>query len=258
MAKFLNRFQATDSLNQLISEADRQLILISPYIKLNNYLKEVLNTQKSRPELELIIVYGKNEEDKRKSISDEDYEFFKSFSNISIRYHKRLHAKIYTNDYQCLITSMNLHNYSLNENIETGILTEFRIIGFANNLLSRLAPKMFSDTLDSKALDFVNYIIEKSTIEFERKSIKKSFFFGLTSTFSQGEISINKSRTGYCIHSKQIIPFNPSRPYSKSGYDNWIKCGSFKSNEERYCHKCGKSNKSTMLKPLCIVCYKSS
>ena len=39
MAKFLNRFQSTDALKTIILEADRQLILISPYVKLNSDLK---------------------------------------------------------------------------------------------------------------------------------------------------------------------------------------------------------------------------
>ena len=110
MTKFLNRFASADALKTIILKAERQLILISPYIKLNQDLKNALSIHLNKPELEITVVYGKNEEDNRKSISDEDYNFFQTFSNISIRYHKRLHAKMYANDYQCLTTSMNLHN----------------------------------------------------------------------------------------------------------------------------------------------------
>lgn len=257
MAKFLNRFESTDALKNIILEADRQLILISPYIKLNSELKRSLLTHQSKPELELIIVYGKNEEDKRKSISDEDYAFFKSFSNVSIRYHKRLHAKMYANDLQCLTTSMNLHDYSIRENIETGILTEFKMLDIANNLLSIVAPGLFSDPLDTQAMDFVDYIVSKSTVEFERKAKKETSWFGLSATFSEGKVSVDRTRNGFCIRTRESIPYNPSRPYSKGAYDVWVKYGSNKLYGERYCHKCGRSNQSTLVKPICYDCYKA-
>ncbi len=257
MAKFLNRFQSTDALKSIILEAERQLILISPYIKLNMDLKKALNTHLNKPQLELIVVYGKNEEDNRKSISDDDYRYFQTFSNVSISYHKRLHAKMYANDEQCLITSMNLHNYSLKENIETGILTEFKILDIASNLLSLVAPKFFNDPLDTQAMDFVDYIVGKSVAQFERKGKKETSVFGLFNSYSEGEISIDKSRTGYCIKTKETIPFNPVRPYGRKAFDIWVNQGSNKNFLEKYCHKCGKENKSCVLKPICIECYRS-
>ena len=112
MARLLDAFGSRDTLKDIILQAHHQLILISTYIKLNNEIKTALSTHFDKPELEIVIVYGKNEEDKTKSISEEDYNFFKRFANISIRYHKRLHAKMYANDHQCLCTSLNLHDYS--------------------------------------------------------------------------------------------------------------------------------------------------
>ena len=49
-------------------------------------------------ELEIIVIYGKNPDNKTKSLSDEDLKFFKSFPNIQIRYEKRLHAKFFANE----------------------------------------------------------------------------------------------------------------------------------------------------------------
>lgn len=258
MAKFLNRFESTDALKNIILEAETQLILISPYIKLNEEIKKALRTHLNKPALEIIIVYGKNEEDKSKSVSEEDYNFFKLFSNVSIRYHKRLHAKMYANDHKCLTTSMNLHNYSMKENIETGILTEFKVMDIASNLLSYVAPKMFSDPLDTQAMDFADYIVAKSTIEFKRTPKEESSMFGLFTSYSEGSVTTDKSRTGFCIRTKEVIPFNTERPYSKGAYDIWTKYGSNKSYEEKYCHKCGKANKSTVSKPVCYGCYKAN
>lgn len=258
MIKFLNRFGSTDALKTIILEADQQLILISPYIKLNQDLKNALNTHLNRPELEITVVYGKNEEDNRKSISDEDYKYFQTFSNISIRYHKRLHAKMYANDFQCLTTSMNLHNYSLKENIETGILTEFKLIDIASSVLSRFAPKIFKDSLDSQAMEFVEYIIEKSSAQFERIGKKETSLFGLKHSYSEGEITVNKSRTGYCIRTKQVIPFNVTHPYGREAYESWQSHGANKYYQEKFCHQCSKNNPSTFARPICINCYRSN
>ena len=233
------------------------MILISPYIKLSYELKRVLEAHRNKPKLELTIVYGKNEEDKRRSISDDDYDFFKTFSSVSIRYHKRLHAKMYANDFHCLITSMNLHDYSLKENIETGILTQFRSRSFASKLLSPIAPKLFIGTLDIQAKEFVHYIVNKSTIEFERRCKRERSMFGLVTAYSEGQVSVDKARTGYCIRTKETIPFNPTRPYSKAAYDIWVIYGNI-NYKERYCHACGNENPSTMIKPVCDECIRKT
>ena len=217
-------------------------------------MTDALSTLLDYPELELVIVYGKNEEDKTKSISEDDYAFFKRFANISIRYHKRLHAKMYANDHQCLCTSLNLHDYSLRENIEFGILTKSKILDLATHFINLVAPKTLSDPLDRQAIDFVVYIVEKSTIEFEKSAKKISFVFGLFTSYDTSKVTIEKSRTGYCIRTKQPIPFNAEKPYSTTAYNSWSKYNN-PNYTEKYCHQCGKENKSTFSKPICYNCY---
>jgi len=41
MAKLLDRFESIDELNKITLEAEEQLILISPYVKLNDELRTV-------------------------------------------------------------------------------------------------------------------------------------------------------------------------------------------------------------------------
>ncbi|HKG06836.1 MAG TPA: hypothetical protein VKB19_10285 [Pedobacter sp.] len=79
----------------MIKEAEYQLIFISPYIKLHDSYKEALKSKIDMDDLEIIIIFGKNEEQKSKSLSTEDFGFFKQFKNITIKYRERLHAKIY-------------------------------------------------------------------------------------------------------------------------------------------------------------------
>ncbi|WP_416437740.1 phospholipase D family protein [Phnomibacter sp. MR] len=257
MPKLLNRFGSADALKEIIREANDYLILISPYFKLNNEIKSELSKLKQKDGVLLIVVYGKNEEDKRKSLSEEDFEFFKTFSNVEIRYHKRLHAKMYVNEEKCLITSLNLHDYSLKENIEVGILTKSKMFDVFTSAAQLVSKDLVQESLDVQAAEFADYIVEKSTCEFEKKQKESKFFFGLfTSRSEQSEVLKDRSRTGFCIRTKMTIPLNLKHPYSAAAYQSWSQ---YKNEhyKEKFCHGCGKPHPATMAKPVCLDCFKN-
>lgn len=60
MAKFLNTSATNYFLEELIKTAKDRLILISPFLKLNDRIKELLE-DKNRLKIDVRIVYGKNE-----------------------------------------------------------------------------------------------------------------------------------------------------------------------------------------------------
>ncbi len=250
MAEILNRFEVNDALKKIIEAANNQIILISPYIKLNTALKAALQKHREKKDFKLIVVYGKNEEDTRSSLSDADFDFFKSFPNVEIRYHKRLHAKLYANDYDTLITSMNLHSYSIKENIEVGIILEMNLLRDIGNFLSNA----IGNSLESQAREFAEYVIEKSTIHFQREAKKESSLFGLFTSHKKPEVIVDKPRSGFCIRTKQLIPFNLNMPFSSSAYASWQRYGN-KLYEEKYCHQCGQPNKTSFAKPICFDCF---
>lgn len=254
MAKFLNRFDLIGELRILIEESKDCLILISPYIKLSPELIQILSVLKRKKHLKLIIVYGKNEDDKRKSLSDYDMNFFKSFPNVEIRYHKRLHAKLYANENKCLITSMNLHEHSIRENIEFGILTKAKNLDTLTSIASELIDGI-PEALDTQAMKFVDYIVEKSTLEYEKTFKIEKKFFGLISKPIGSIVNVNKSRTGFCIRTHETIPFNPQSPYSYNAYQVWAKYEN-PNFTENFCHGCGKKHPASMAYPLCRICYK--
>ena len=57
MAKFLNTSATNYFLEELIKDAKERLILISPFLKLNDRIKELL-TDKNRLKIDVRIVYG--------------------------------------------------------------------------------------------------------------------------------------------------------------------------------------------------------
>ncbi len=121
MAEFLKNTQLLSSIEELIEKADQWLWLISPYIKFHERIKECLRQKKDKPSLHIVVIFGKNEEDISKSLSKEDFDFLKEFPSVTIGYEKRLHAKYYASEDFSIITSMNLHEFSQNNNNEVGI-----------------------------------------------------------------------------------------------------------------------------------------
>jgi len=249
MPQILDRFDVNKTLVDIIEYAKHEILLISPYIKLNQHLKISLRKHADKKDFRLIIVYGKNDEDNRMSLSENDLTFFKTFQNVEVRYHHRLHAKLYANDFDCLITSMNLHTYSMNENIEVGILIKMNLMrDFACMLTSSI-----SNSLESQTRNFAEYVIRKSQLHFSQHVNKEKHLFGLITTYGEKVIDKNKKRTGFCIRTGGDIPYNPQHPYSGEAYHSWAKWKN-ENYKERYCHGCGKETITSMAKPLCIDC----
>ena len=60
MAKFINTSATTYHLEEIIKNASDRLILISPYLRLNERIKELLE-DKNRLKIDVRIVYGKTD-----------------------------------------------------------------------------------------------------------------------------------------------------------------------------------------------------
>lgn len=88
MAKFLTGNELNSEVEKIIKNARERLILVSPFIKLHDRYKSALLAHTTNSELEITVVFGKNENDAAKSISIDDINFFKQFPNIKINYEK--------------------------------------------------------------------------------------------------------------------------------------------------------------------------
>jgi hypothetical protein len=260
MAKFLKADELNSEIGKIFENAEERLILISPYIKLHHRILDELKSKISNPKLEIYIVFGKNENDITKSLIAEDFEFFKQFPNIEIRYEKRLHAKFYANESSQILTSMNLYDYSQNNNIEAGVKTEF-------NLLGNLASKMIlsEKTVDQDAWDYFWKVIDNSELLFKNEPEYESAILGLTKKYKRiknvkDNISTHFSKTlikefvqqkGFCIRTGERIPFNLQKPYSEKAYKSWAQYKN-PNYKEKYCHKTGQPSEgqTSMANPI--------
>lgn len=117
MAKFLNTSATNYYLEEMIKTAKDRLILISPFLRLNERIKELLE-DKDRLKIDVRIVYGKSE------LQPEEVNWLKGLSYIRTSFCKNLHAKCYLNEESCIITSLNLYEFSQVNNNEMGIFID--------------------------------------------------------------------------------------------------------------------------------------
>ena len=115
MAKFLNTSATNYFLEELIKDAIDRLILISPFLKLNDRIKELL-ADKNRLKIDVRIVYGKSE------LQPEEIAWLNELSYVRTSFCKNLHAKCYLNEELCIVTSLNLYEFSQVNNNEMGVL----------------------------------------------------------------------------------------------------------------------------------------
>jgi RNA polymerase-binding transcription factor DksA len=175
MAEFITDKQLDDKLTDIIWNAKKELIILSPFIRLDDYCKNVVfKNLKNNPELEIIIVFGKNEGETQRSLTPADLEIFKEFSNITIIYCKNLHAKYYANENEALLTSLNLLGKSMTENVEYGIC-------FQNSKLN--LEKLYSDSIS-----YTNQVITENPCVYIKRPVFKKTNFGLTKKYVESKI----------------------------------------------------------------------
>lgn len=225
MARFLDTTGVSHYLQQLINNANEKLILISPYLKINERIRNCLE-EKDRFKIDIRIIYGKSE------LQPSENNWLKTLRSVRTSYFKDLHAKCYLNEKEAIVTSMNLYDFSQVNNYEMGIYIYKESDRELYNSVSEEVSRLLRLSNEIK--------ISVSTIPKEKV---------------QKEAEVKSS--GYCIRCHSEIKLNPMVPYCKNCYSIWKK---HENNEfeEKYCHICGKSNKSTLNKPSCYTYYKTN
>lgn len=270
MAKFISGEELEKVIYDIIWDAKKTLLIVSPFIKLDDYFKRLFDNHANNPSLHLIIVFGKNEGSPSKSLSKIDFEYFKKFLNISIIYVPNLHAKYYGNKTKGVISSINLYDYSFKNNIEFGVYSKVNML---NKLITTEDQKAWNTCIqiaenneavfikrpvyEKKLIIMKNYIKSdvlhditenmynlfnpnaKSHVIKRIKDFKESIELGSKQSERPNREKFEKPNIGFCIRTGVRIPFNPNRPLSEESYKVWAKYGEVDF-PENYCHKTGR------------------
>jgi hypothetical protein len=289
MGKFITGQNLEKAIYDIIWNAKETLLIVSPFIKLDDYFKILFDKHVNNSKLHLLIVFGKNENMVSKSLSKGDFDYFKKFLNVSVIYIPNLYGKYYANEKLSVLTSINLYDYSFKNNIEFGVLSE---AGMLNNSL---------DNADQDAWNNCNKIIKENEAVFIKRPVfekvmhgefhgmnyinseillvsTQRFYWGVFPT-KRSDSTIKKigdfpdsieftsvdsprperekipstSNIGYCIRTGREIPFNPNKPLSLESFQTWVFFSDWDF-PESYCHKTGKpsNGKTSMRSPILL------
>ena len=247
MAEFLNTEKSYAALVDLINKADKKLVLISPYIKVPERLLERLKDACRRGSVEMILVCRKED------LKPDTKAALAQIPRLTLRFLGNLHAKCFYNDSAMIITSLNLHEHSQQNNREMGIY-----------LTKQDDGDVFLEALEEA--EFIVRLAEPEVAKVEKKASPKPRFFGKSRDTNNGKPTLLKPlvkkgkpagiQSGHCIRCGKDIPYNIEAPYCASCYSTWKRYKD-PDYEEEYCHWCGKPNELTTIeRPLCYSCYR--
>jgi hypothetical protein len=219
MAKFLNTTGVSYHLEQLIKETKDRLVLISPYLQFTDRIKEHLsnlNIQKR----DIRIVYKENK------LQIEENNWLESQIGIRTSLCKTLHAKCYINENAAIITSMNLYEFSQQNNNEMGIY-----------MTKAEDEELYNATLDEvqrllTISDEIRVTVKKVSADTPPKTEKKVIEPKLQNNKQ------SKIETGFCIRTGIPIPFDIEKPLCYEAFKSWNKYGD-PDYEEKFCHFSG-------------------
>lgn len=284
MSKFITGLELEETISKIIWETKETLLIVSPFIKLDDYFKKLFDNHLNNPKIHILIVFGKNKNNISRSLSKNDFEYFKKFLNISIIYVPNLHAKYYGNEKKGVITSVNLYDYSFKNNIEFGVYSELNIV----NKITKKTEKDAWETCwkiaeENEAVFVKRPVYQKKLLSLilGKNYVKSDILLDTTDKFYSGfgnnnqnaiktildykselhlaseEIEIptrreiEKPTNGFCIRTGQKITFNPKMPFCDYSYQSWKSFSNY-DYKENYCHRTGKESfgKTSMRKPI--------
>lgn len=241
-------------IENLIANATKYLIIVSPYIDLDDDMKKAFS--KLQPEAIKGIVYRSSGGNSHKSgISDDSRTFFKSLTNVELISVNNLHSKFYINDEIMIISSMNLIQSS-NHNYEMGVeIVNREDSEMAQDCLDYLFHKILIGKDSDLSIERLKNLFPKRIfkLDYSPTKVKINGVFVSVEAFKALHINCN-TKHGYCIRCQSTnIEFYPNRPLCPKCFTEWSK---FKNpnHDEKYCHRCGMEVDSTIDDPLCASC----
>ncbi len=227
MAKFLTTKGTSHHLEDIIIGASKELFLVSPYLQISKTFLERLKDA-SRRGVNIKIVYGKN------NLKEDQLNNLQTLKNMQLYFSENLHAKCYFNESEMVITSMNMYEFSEQNNREMGI---------------------FIERSNDKEL-YVSAVKETLSIIGSAEEIKvKKSYIKEVNNYSKPKSQENKKNKGFCIRCVDEIKHNPESPYCTDCFSSWDRWGN-QDYIENVCHKCGKEENTSMSKPECYNCYR--
>ena len=220
----------------LIKNSDKELFIISPYLKISPLMKIYLASV-DKKDISISIVYRSDTK-----LTDDDLAFFKKLEHLQLYQCDNLHTKCYINDSEGLITSMNLHEHSQTHNWEMGIhfsrADDAELFADVTQELDLMAPHLKLQSAaktvaaqKEKPAGVPTHTAHQHTIHKPTVAPNKSLLIKIIDTVT-GEAA-------YCIRcGKPMATFDLQKPYCDKCYASLARYRNQKY-KEKFCHACG-------------------
>ena len=254
----------SETIYDTLFKAEKELIIISPYIQLGDYLKDnVFKQLLNNTKLHILIGFGKSTSNGEENCKRKDIEYFLGFPNITMVYIPQLHGQYYANEKQSVITSMNLLDYSLENKVEFGVLAEKALTDLVNkNNFFETSKNTIMSVLDS------GYTIFAKRPNYNKK------FLGLAKDYAGSTVHLDlvddvlSNREVKPIRYSSFVPENyvnaENRPLAERepAPERAVETETPQENavqEEKkgHCIRCNTAIPFDPSKPLCDSCYEA-
>jgi len=219
MSSFLKTFELTTSILKIISSAKEYCYIVSPYIKIWPQLDRVLRVAAAREVFITFIIRDHPQAKALVNTLNNDYGF-------EVYVVKDLHIKLYLNENDCLISSMNLYDTSQYNNLE---------LGYSVRMHKNLKQELIDDYIlsDNSVIRHPGKFEEKRNAQLNRvKEIKEIL-----------------KQKGYCVDCKTRIDLDYRSAHRVRCRDCYFKYLNTDHDQTRYCHYCGKKHESISSRP---------
>lgn len=245
MAEFLNTSKAYAEIEGIVNKANKKVVLISPYIKIPELLLARLKYIDGKG-IKIVVVCRKD--DLKADVRSD----LKQLKNLELCFDENLHAKCFYNEESMVIGSLNLYDYSQQNNREMGILLSLKndhnVFNEARNEAEFIVSNAEKDSLIRSVF---------SEVVKETKSILDSVAKDDLRTPSRTRTTSRTKKEGYCIRCGIPMPYDLDRPLCDGCFEVWAQYG-YIDYPEHHCHTCGKPWSTTKEMPQCASCYRAS
>jgi phosphatidylserine/phosphatidylglycerophosphate/cardiolipin synthase-like enzyme len=212
----------------IIQDARKYVIVVTPFVKIRDWrhAENALDLAVKKGVKVATIVRCKDE---KPDWGDIEEVIWLQQHGVDVRTAEYLHAKIYLNEREVLVSSMNLHQFSANNSSEIGILVR-----------------------DKEAEAQVRkYVVQTLMGRAKRLGVVTA---GPARPAATNSARPAQAAAGFCIRCSTPITLNPSKPLCPGHYEVWAAWGN-EDYEEEFCHACGQPSDTSYARPLCRDCY---
>lgn len=208
----------------IIDEARKYVIMVTPYLGLWGHVRYAIERALKR-NVEIKFFLRSDFE----VLGGDDVQWL-SAKGVEIQTVERLHAKIFLNEQNILVTSMNLVSSSSQNSLEVGIV-------ITDPREQQILRHYVSESLQAMSIP-IGDLIQSQTPKYSASN--RAYSIG--------------TMAGHCIRCGRPVELDMNRPLCEVCYDEWAEWQNA-DYPERICHICGEPSAVSYARPLCAICY---